>query len=123
MIKYFVDQDIAKAKTLHADFYTDAEVFEQCKEKIFSSSWQFIGDEELVKEKGDVHPFVLLESYLNEPLLIARDKNDEVNILSNVCTHRGNLVADKACRVSNLRCRYHGRRFAMDGRFVSMPEF
>ncbi|MCO5947803.1 aromatic ring-hydroxylating oxygenase subunit alpha [Mucilaginibacter flavidus] len=123
MTKYFVDPDIAKAKTLHADFYTDGDVFEQCKEKIFAPSWQFIGDEDLVKEKGDVHPFLLLENYLNEPLLIARDKNGDVNVLSNVCTHRGNLVADKACKVNNLRCRYHGRMFNLEGSFISMPEF
>jgi len=123
MNKYFVDPNIAKAKTLNADFYTDADVFSQCKEKIFAPSWQFIGDEDLVKAKGDVHPFVLLENYLNEPLLITRDKNDDVNVLSNVCTHRGNLVVDKACKVSNLRCRYHGRMFNLNGDFISMPEF
>ncbi|MEO6631211.1 MAG: aromatic ring-hydroxylating dioxygenase subunit alpha [Mucilaginibacter sp.] len=123
MTKYFVDPDIAKAKTLHADFYTDADVFEQCKEKIFAPSWQFIGSEELIKDAGDVRPFTLLEGYLNEPLLLTKDKSGGINVLSNVCTHRGNLVADKACKVNNLRCRYHGRMFGLDGKFTSMPEF
>jgi choline monooxygenase len=76
-----------------------------------------------VKETGDVYPFTLLQDYLNEPLLLTKDKTGEVNLLSNVCTHRGNLVADKACKLSNLRCRYHGRMFNLDGKFLSMPEF
>lgn len=123
MPEYFVDPSIAQAKTLHAGFYTDPDVFEQSREKIFAPSWQFVGSGELAPGNGDVYPFTLLQSYLDEPLLLTKDKTGEVNVLSNVCTHRGNLVADKACKLSNLRCRYHGRMFGLDGRFISMPEF
>src|SRR6201996_8917376 len=123
MPRFSVDADIAKAQTLHTDFYMSNEVFEQCREKIFASSWQFIGNNELVKELGDVYPFTLLPDYLNEPLLLTKDKSGELHLLSNVCTHRGNIVAEKACKQANLRCRYHGRLFNLDGKFVSMPEF
>jgi choline monooxygenase len=54
MNRYFVDANIAKAKTIKADFYTSAEVFEKCREKIFAPSWQFIGSDDLVKENWDV---------------------------------------------------------------------
>ncbi|MCR8556350.1 Rieske 2Fe-2S domain-containing protein [Mucilaginibacter sp. BJC16-A38] len=123
MPQFFVDPDIAKAKTLNADFYTSREVFEQCREKIFSSSWQFIGSDELLKNGDNAYPFTLLEGYLDEPLLLTTDKAGNTNVLSNVCTHRGNLVVEKACKLNNLRCRYHGRMFNLDGKFVSMPEF
>jgi len=123
MADFYVDPDIAKAKTIHADFYRSAEVFEKCREIIFAPSWQFIGSEELVPENGDVYPFTLLQNYLDEPLLLSRNKFGAVNLLSNVCTHRGNLVVDKPCKLNNLRCRYHGRMFNLDGKFVSMPEF
>ncbi|MEO7366432.1 MAG: SRPBCC family protein, partial [Gemmatimonadaceae bacterium] len=43
--------------------------------------------------------------------------------LSNVCTHRGALVVEGEGHLKSLRCRYHGRRFGMDGSFTSMPEF
>jgi choline monooxygenase len=123
MPDFFVDPDISKAKTLNADFYTSADVFEQCRAKIFAPSWQFIGNDELVAGTGDVHPFTLLSDYLNEPLLLTKDKTGEINLLSNVCTHRGNIVTEKACKLNTLRCRYHGRMFNLDGKFVSMPEF
>ncbi|HVW97623.1 MAG TPA: SRPBCC family protein [Mucilaginibacter sp.] len=122
MPRYIVDPDIAIAKTLHVDFYLDADIFEQCKEKIFASSWQFAHSIDLVNEPGSVHPFILLENYLDEPLILT-NKAGEINILSNVCTHRGNLVADKPCKTNNLRCRYHGRMFWLDGKFISMSEF
>ncbi|MFB9844587.1 aromatic ring-hydroxylating oxygenase subunit alpha [Mucilaginibacter ginsenosidivorans] len=123
MPDFSVDPDIAKAKTIDAEFYTSKYVFEQCREKIFATSWQFIGHQELVKEPGDVYPFTLLSGYLDEPLLLTKDKTGQSNVLSNVCTHRGNIVAEKACKLNNLRCRYHGRLFGLDGKFVSMPEF
>jgi choline monooxygenase len=40
-----------------------------------------------------------------------------------VCTHRGNLVVHEPGTCSQLRCGYHGRRFALDGTFEHMPEF
>lgn len=123
MKNFSVDPNIAKAKTIHTDFYTSEVVFEQCKEKIFASSWQFIGDVGLVKNAGDAFPFTLLENYLHEPLLLTRDKNRELHILSNVCTHRGNILVDSPCQLTHLRCKYHGRSFHMDGKFNSMPEF
>jgi choline monooxygenase len=124
MSTFFVDPNIAKAKTLDTDFYTSAVHLEAAKEKIFAPSWQFIGSKEMVKFTGDVQPFTLLEGYSNEPLMLTHDKEGIVHCLSNVCTHRGNLVAYKACSKANtLRCKYHGRLFDLDGKFVSMPEF
>ena len=71
MPRFFVDPDISRAKTIDSDFYTSSEVFEQCREKIFSPSWQFIGGSDLVKDTGDVYPFTLLPGYLDEPLLLS----------------------------------------------------
>ncbi len=124
MKRLFVDANIAKAKTLSTDFYTSAEHLAVAKEKIFAPSWQFIGSNELVKFIGDVQPFTLLEGYMNEPLMLTKDKDGMVNCLSNVCTHRGNIVAYKACsKAKTLRCKYHGRLFELNGKFISMPEF
>ena len=111
MSPFFVDPDISIAKTIDTDVYTSVKVFDQCREKIFATSWQFIGNEDIVKENGEVYPFTLLPDYLDEPLVLTRGKAGELNLLSNVCTHRGNIVAEKACKLANLRCRYHGRVF------------
>jgi len=123
MSKFSVKKNIAKAKTISTDVYTSAEAFEIFKEKIFASSWQFIGDTDLVKEKGSCHPFTLLSGYLNEPLLLTKDEQEKIHCLSNVCTHRGNLLIYEPCKAANLRCKYYGRMFNLDGKFKSMPEF
>jgi len=123
LMNFHVDPDISLAQTLDAAFYLREDYFQQSKEKIFSRGWQFIGDTDQVKEKGWVTPVRLLEDFLDEPLVITKDKNDQVHCLSNVCTHRGNLLVEKPCKLNDLRCKYHGRRFQLDGTFLSMPEF
>ncbi len=123
MISFFVDRNIAKAKTLTKEFYTDAKYFEDAKEKVFANCLQFIGDTNLLKEAGSCYPITFLEGYINEPLLLTKDKQNQFHCLSNVCTHRGNILVNQACKVSNIRCKYHGRLFDLDGKFRSMPEF
>jgi choline monooxygenase len=118
-----VAADIRQAKTLDTDFYTGAAYFEAAKERIFAPSWQYVGDTQRVAEEGSVYPLTLLEGYLDEPLMLTRDERGDVHCLSNVCTHRGNLVAYEPCKASRLRCRYHGRVFGLDGKFMFMPEF
>ena len=118
-----IDADISKAETLPGWFYHNPSVFEAIKEKIFAKTWQWIGDTHLVELPEMVHPFTLLDGYLGEPMLLVRDREDSVSCLSNVCTHRGNLVVDHAGKYKNLVCMYHGRRFGLDGAFKMMPEF
>jgi choline monooxygenase len=123
-MSYFeVNPDISLAKTISTDFYLSKEHFESSKEKIFAKCWHLIGDTDQVKEKGWVTPVHLLENFLDEPLILSRDQHDNLHCLSNVCTHRGNLMVEKPCKLRDIRCNYHGRRFHLDGKFLSMPEF
>jgi choline monooxygenase len=118
-----IDPDIRVASTLPARVYADPELFRIQRERVFARTWQYAGHDDLVKVAGQVYPFTLLPGALDEPLVLVRDSRDALHCLSNVCTHRGNLVVEGAGVEQQLRCRYHGRRFALDGRFHSMPEF
>lgn len=141
-------------RTMPASFYRSVDQYELSLEKIFARSWQFLGTQESLQAESATAenkpspsltepvsltepaprpedetclvPLTLLEGSLNEPLLLVKGKND-LSILSNVCTHRGSLLTEKACRlsasVSSMRCRYHGRRFALDGTCLSAPGF
>lgn len=122
MTEIKINPDIKKADTLPGEFYKSKEIYELSKNKIFTKSWQFIGDTDLIKIPGQIHPFTLLEGYLNEPLLLTRDAEDKIHCLSNVCTHRGNILIENPDVLRVLQCRYHGRRFELNGCFKSMPE-
>ena len=123
MHKFFVDADISRAHTISTEVYKSAEFFEMAKEKIFAVSWQFAGDTDMVMSNGSCYPFTLLEKYIDEPLLLTRDEKGLLHCLSNVCTHRGNLLLYESRKLTHIRCKYHGRLFHLDGQFKSMPEF
>ena len=123
MNRYSINPDIALAETLPASFYQDQEVFDLIKEKVFYNTWQWVGNGDYVKLPKQTHPFVLLDGFLTEPMLLTKDEEGALNCLSNVCTHRGNLVVNNPGSLRNLICMYHGRKFGLDGKFQSMPEF
>jgi choline monooxygenase len=123
MSRFSIDPNIATARTLDTSFYTDAKYFEESQEKIFASTWQYLAPADGLNSKGSVQPVTLLENFLHESLLLSRSEKDELRCLSNVCTHRGALLVDKPCTLNDIRCPYHGRRFRLDGKFLSMPEF
>jgi choline monooxygenase len=123
MTNFHVDPDIRKAETLPASFYRDKAIFDLLKNKVFYRTWQWIGDESLVPKAQSVYPFILLEDFLTEPILLTRDTAEKVHSFSNVCTHRGNLLVSKPGNLRKLICGYHGRRFNLEGAFEHMPEF
>jgi choline monooxygenase len=118
-----VDGDVRRAWTAPAELYSDPGLFAAVRERVFARSWQHLGNTEAVSVPGAVEPVTLLPGLLDEPLLLARGADDVLRCLSNVCTHRGNLLVEAGGHCNVLRCRYHGRRFRLDGSFLSMPEF
>ncbi len=118
-MSFHIDPDTRKARTLTADFYTDPAYFELSKERIFARSWQFAGKAD---DLGDLTPMTVLPGVLDEPVVIVKT-SEWITCLSNVCTHRGKILVEGPCSADLIRCRYHGRRFALDGRMISMPEF
>lgn len=122
-VPFAIDGDIRVASTLPARVYADPALFALQRERVFARTRQYAGHDDLVRVAGQVFPFTLLPGTLDEPLVLTRDAADRTHCLSNVCTHRGNVVVEGPGHEQQLRCRYHGRRFGLDGRFHSMPEF
>lgn len=130
-MKLEVHPDIARAKTPPAEFYTDPAVFAALKERVLARSWHFVGDLLGRRDAGaltnaekstQLYPFTLLPGCLDEPLLAVH--SEDTRCFSNVCTHRGTILVEEPGRAgANLRCRYHGRQFNLDGSFKHMPEF
>lgn len=119
-----IDPEIRLAWTLPSEVYREPRYLDLARERAFARGWQLVGNLGRLKSPGHVLPVTLLEGFLDEPLLLTRDADDRVRCLSNVCTHRGNLLVEGEGHAGgSMRCRYHGRRFGLDGRCLSMPEF
>ena len=118
-----IDPDIRRARSLPSEAYTSDAWFARIRDRVLSRTWHFVADEGRIATAGHVMPCTLLERCLDEPVVLSRDAAGVLHAMSNVCTHRGNLVVHEAGPSQGLRCRYHGRRFRLDGTFASMPEF
>src|SRR5215212_8401315 len=93
---FTVDADITRSSTLPAAFYKDDKTFEALKEKLFSRCWQLVETGEELQHSNEAFPFILFPGYLNEPLVLVRNKENELKCFSNVCTHRGNILVQHA---------------------------
>ena len=119
--KIHVHNDIKKAHTIDSSFYTEEYFFNLSINKIFNDSWQYVMHKD---DAGNVlqHPFFFLKDTINEPLVLTfNDKN--VTCISNICTHRGNIICQHSNTDKLLKCGYHGRLFELSGKFKSMPGF
>ncbi|MFZ1702267.1 MAG: SRPBCC family protein [Pyrinomonadaceae bacterium] len=119
MSLFQIDPDIRKARTLSSEFYTDESYFELSREKIFANSWQFLGRRD---DFSGIKPMTLLPGVVDEPVLLV-NTDGAFKCLSNVCTHRGKILVEEECEAHLIRCSYHGRRYSLDGKMLSMPEF
>jgi len=118
-----IHHDIRRARSLPSEVYHDPAWYDVQRERVFGRSWLWAGEAAGMDRPGHARPFVLLEQCLDEPLLLTCDESGRARCMSNVCTHRGAVVVESEADAQALRCRYHGRRFGLDGRFVSMPAF
>ncbi len=81
--------DAASARTMPSAFYTSPEFLKLEEEHLLRRQWLCVGHIGEIPQLGDFFTTELL----GEQLLVVRDLEGEVRVLSNVCRHRGNLVA------------------------------
>lgn len=109
---------LAKASTIPASWYVNAEVHEFEMRQLFARSWQLVGEASSLRSPGDFR----VEDTAGGPVIALRDKSGELRAFHNVCRHRAGPVAAGSgnCRV--LRCRYHGWVYRLDGSLHTAPE-
>ncbi len=113
-----VDRPIEVANGLPNECYTNQDYLAHEKEKIFYNKWTAIGVGSSIPKIGDAKPYNLL----GIPLILIRDKNMDVRVFHNVCSHRGFKLLDKACTLKNvIRCPYHSWAYDFNGQLVATP--
>ena len=103
--------------TLPADWYVDPAVLGAERERIFESTWQYVGRTDQLSRPGD---------YLNAtvgsvPVVVARHPDGDLRGFVNICRHRCAEVVTAPGRRSVLQCHYHAWSYDLDGRLVSAP--
>jgi phenylpropionate dioxygenase-like ring-hydroxylating dioxygenase large terminal subunit len=103
---------------VHGSLYTDPDVFQQELERIWYQTWVYVGHVSEVPEPNDY----VLKSIGPQQVIMSRDKQGEIHLLLNRCTHRANLVCDaERGNSSAFRCPYHGWTFSNTGQLLGYP--
>ncbi|CAN5499964.1 N/A [soil metagenome] len=107
--------------TLSSALYRDPAAFDRERQGVFAAAWQFLGHESELPQAGDY----LAGDIAGWPVVAVRGEDGAVRAFHNVCRHRaGPLVGEGqgACG-KELTCRYHGWRYALDGRLRNAVDF
>lgn len=99
--------------------YNDEEIFRLEEDRIFGTSWVFIGHETEIPEEGDY-----VKRYIGrDPFIFVRDEDGEIQVLFDSCRHRGSKVcrAEKG-NTSHFRCPYHGWTYKNNGELAGVPQ-
>jgi len=118
--KILIDSDISIAKTMPSKFYLSDRYFDEIIDKVFKQSWQLITDFKTLS--NNVYPYSFLKDTINEPMILSK-YNNEITSLSNVCTHRANILCNQLSKINTIKCNYHGRTFNLNGKIISYPGF
>jgi phenylpropionate dioxygenase-like ring-hydroxylating dioxygenase large terminal subunit len=127
------DLPLSESRTLPSAAYTSEAFYRWEEEHVFRAEWQCIAHISQLRAIGD---FVTLD-LLGEPLVVVRDKDERIRVLSRACPHRGMDIMPpgfghtpaesregaRGCGHTRLfLCPYHSWTFELDGRLKACPE-
>lgn len=106
-----------EARAMPAEFYTSSDFLTLEKDHVLRREWMCIGHVGEVSNPGDFYTTEMLD----EQLLVTRDTNGVIRVLSNVCRHRGNQVAEGSGNSQRFVCQYHTWSYDNTGALLSAP--
>ncbi len=103
---------------LPASLYSDPEIFELEKRRVFGKAWVFLGHESEIPEPGDY----VVRRIVDDSFIVSRDEEGVVRVLFNMCLHRGMQVCrSELGNASHFRCPYHAWTYKNTGQLVGVP--
>jgi nitrite reductase/ring-hydroxylating ferredoxin subunit len=96
----------------------DPEIYQLELERIWARNWIVVGHESEIPNPGDF----VTRKVGDDPVILVRRHDGEIECLLNVCPHRGATVCRaEAGNNRTFRCIYHGWVFDLDGSFRGAP--
>jgi len=106
-----------RAWSMPGAFYTDPDVLALERDRIFLREWACVGRVEELARPGD---FLTVE-ICEEPVVVVHGLDGKIRAFSNVCRHRGALVARGRGNGTRLICPYHNWSYDTAGRLTVAP--
>ncbi|MET0133342.1 MAG: Rieske 2Fe-2S domain-containing protein [Kibdelosporangium sp.] len=98
--------------------FSDPAVFRAEQQWLFGRCWNIVGHESEISEPGDF----VVRRIAGDSVIVCRDRDGAVNVLLNMCRHRGMEVCrSEAGNTKSFVCPFHGWRYSPDGRLTGVP--
>ena len=111
-------QPLAQASGMPNAAYTDQEVFEFERDQVIGNTWAALEFENELPCNAYMKPI----DFMGLPLLMLRNRDGELKVFHNVCSHRGMILVPEEGPVKKLiRCRYHSWSYDLEGELKSTP--
>ncbi|STW39464.1 2-chlorobenzoate 1,2-dioxygenase, alpha subunit [Klebsiella pneumoniae] len=86
---------------------------------IFEGNWVFLAHESQIPQPGDYYTLTLGR----QPVIITRDKKNELHALINSCAHRGAMLCRrKTGNKNSFTCPFHGWTFSNNGKLLKAKD-
>jgi len=110
--------DLVLHDRVHTSLYTDGQIFDQELERIFYSTWIWVGHVSEIPDAGSYKT-----TYVGkQPVIVVRDRKKDIHVLLNRCRHRAATVCEhKKGKTNSFVCPYHGWSYALDGSLRGVP--
>lgn len=103
----------------HRSIFTDPQLFEFEMKHIFEGNWVFLAHESQIPQPGDYYTLTLGR----QPVIITRDKKNELHALINSCAHRGAMLCRrKTGNKNSFTCPFHGWTFSNNGKLLKAKD-
>ena len=113
-----VKEPLGTANGLPNAHYIDPTVFAEERDALLFGQWAGLAVAADVPEAGDAKPI----TFMGMPLLLLRDRNDQVRVFQNTCRHRGMILVEEPRKIEGaIRCPYHSWCYSTEGKLVSTP--
>ncbi|WP_274570956.1 benzoate 1,2-dioxygenase large subunit [Neisseria leonii] len=104
---------------IHRSAFTDEELFELEMKHIFEGNWIYLAHE---SQLPNINDYITL-TMGRQPVVIARNRNGELNAFLNACTHRGaQLCRYKRGNKATYTCPFHGWTFNNSGKLLKVKD-
>lgn len=97
------------------EVYFSEEIMQREIEQIFMKEWMLVGRAEQVEKPGDYFTHKIAD----EPIVVVKEKDGNIQAFANVCRHRGVQVAWNSGNAKYFSCPYHGWVYDTSGKLVN----
>ena len=109
---------LVRRDSVHRDIYTDPGIFELELERIFNTTWVYLGHACEIAQEGDYKT-----TYIGRhPIIVSRLGDGSITALINRCRHRGPTLCQHDTGNSKFfRCPYHAWTYDNSGKLIGVP--